>query len=68
MNLVVWCAVALGGPSVRGWAGQVPDASLRDAVGDGKEGVVDGGPVRFSRGEDEGALQVDSVESGRTKV
>ena len=66
--LHVWCTIALGGPGVCGWAGQVPNAALGDGVGDREEGVVDSAAVRFGSDEDEGAWEVDPVESGRTEV
>ena len=64
VDLVVWGTVPLGGPSVGGRASEVPNAALCDAVGNGEEGVVDGGAVGLSRDEDQGALKVDSVEAG----
>ena len=63
MDLVVWGTVPLCGPSACGGAGEVPDAALCDAVGNGEEGVVDGGTVRFGGDEDQWALEVDSVEA-----
>ena len=68
MDLVVRCAVALGGPRVGRRAGEVPDTTLGDGVGQGEEGVVEGGTVGFGGEEDKRALQVDAVQWRGPKV